>query len=114
MIKEPLASWLVNRPYTLGKANLNDSCAGATFHSPTPLMLHEVPLDPYWGGCSMMAWMCATCADNLKSFQCLLVEHEGEIPWALQRQFGNVLRALAMRGWDHYKTVSNGSQLYSV
>lgn len=84
-----------------GTLAVQRECEGAKFHSPKPLMVHERTLAP--SGAGETAWLCATCCDNLSVLQHLLVEHDGDLPWAVRREFGNLVRALALRGWkaDH-------------
>lgn len=77
----------------------DDECCGAKFHSPSPLVLREVELNP-WGGPSETALLCGTCADNLSLLQALLGAAEGELDWPVRRDFGNLVRALALRGWN--------------
>lgn len=72
-------------------------CEGAKHHSPTPLMVKEVSLSPSGGGTTAM--LCGTCADNLAVLQHLLSQHGGEMQWPLRREFGNLIRALAEKGW---------------
>jgi hypothetical protein len=62
------------------------SCVGAKFHSPTPLIVHQVDV----GGRTV--WMCGTCRDNLAVYQTVLA-HDPE--WRTRREFGNALRAVA-------------------
>lgn len=69
------------------------ACQGARFHSPTPRLLHEVTL---YDGEKVL--VCGTCRDNYA-----VLAHVGdrwgwELPWELRREFGNDLRALALRG----------------
>lgn len=84
-----------------GVLALRRECEGAKFHSPTPLVLHETPLAP--SGEGPTAVLCGTCCSNLTVLQHLLAEHDGDLPWAVRREFGNLVRALALRGWraDH-------------
>ena len=87
----PVQGWYAN----------DGECAGAKFHSPQPLVLHDVSLnaaDPTDGRLS--ALLCGTCADNLKVLQKLMVIHEGRVPWPVRREFGNQIRALAEQGWE--------------
>lgn len=79
------------------------ACEGSRFHSPNPLLVHEVDLVP-WDGHEKRhtAWLCGTCRGNLWVYQKLLYERHGEIPWEVQRSFGNGIRALAKRGWGYY------------
>lgn len=77
-----------------GTLALDRECAGAKFHSPTPLVLHEVEV----GGDPVL--LCGTCAANLRVLQHLLVQTDGDLPWTVRREFGNLIRAIALRGWQ--------------
>lgn len=91
-------------------------CAGAKFHSPTPLFTHEVRLVPmqWWinAGANPLekstpiAWLCATCKDNLNLLHQIIYRGNGEVPWSVRREFGNELRRLAFQGWAHFKRVT--------
>lgn len=81
-------------------------CEGARFHSPNPLVIREVCLAPDNEGVS--ALLCGTCADNLAVLQSLLLRHDGDVEWPVRREFGNLVRALALRGWEDYKMRLNG------
>lgn len=89
-----------------GKLNVEEEgCEGAKFHSPNPLLVTEVPLmSPLWPGSSgeLKVWLCGTCADNLRVYQHLLGQHEGQLEWPIRREFGNLIRALGDRGWKQY------------
>jgi hypothetical protein len=76
-------------------------CVGAAFHSPTPLVVRDVYLSPDAQGES--ALLCATCADNLGVLLALLERYDGVVPWPVRREFGNRIRALALRGWKAYE-----------
>lgn len=81
-------------------AREGETCEGAKFHSPQPLVLRNVslnPFDPTDG--DIDALLCGTCADNLGVLQELFVKMDGDVPWPLRREFGNQIRALAERGW---------------
>jgi hypothetical protein len=62
-------------------------CAGAKFHSPTPLVLHDVEVD------GKTVQLCGTCRSNLGVLRALLDTH-GELAWPVRREFGNRLREL--------------------
>lgn len=81
-------------------------CEGARFHSPNPLVLCDVPLAP--DGQGPTALLCGTCADNLAVLQSLLMRLDGEVEWPVRREFGNLVRALALRGWEDYKMRVHG------
>ena len=79
-------------------------CEGAKFHSPTPLILHEVDLIP-WDQTAPRLYvkLCGTCRDNLWVYQQIMLRNDGDMTWELQRCFGNRIRGLAKRAWDTYK-----------
>jgi len=83
-----------------------DECEGARFHSPNPLVLRDVPLAP--DGVGARARLCATCADNLSVLKGLLRQADGDVAWPVRREFGNLIRALALRGWEDYKARTDG------
>lgn len=89
-----------------GTLNFEDNCAGAKFHSPNPLIVQYVPLlDPVWSGAGSLGplvWLCSTCLDNLRVYQHLLAEHEGQLEWPIRREFGNLIRALGDDAWHQY------------
>jgi hypothetical protein len=70
-------------------------CAGARYHSPTPLLVSAVSVD------EASEWLCGTCEDNLAVFLTLMNGSNGTLDWAVRREFGNLLRALGMRAWEH-------------
>lgn len=88
-------------------------CEGAKFHSPQPLLVREYGLDgavlyPNDGEHSAVhdtVWLCGTCASNLTVLLCLLRAHGGDLPWEARREFGNLVRALGMRAWQHYLSI---------
>lgn len=87
------------------------TCEGAKFHSPTPMFTHDVPLIPAeWDAAisamhSPRAYLCGVCRDKLLILQQILAAHDGKVPWEVRREFGNEVRALALRGWDKYTEV---------
>jgi hypothetical protein len=68
-------------------ADNGHECAGAKFHSPSPLLLHRVDL----GGRYVL--LCGTCRSNLAVLSALL-DHHRELAWPVRRSFGNRLREL--------------------
>lgn len=79
-------------------------CQGAKYHSPTPLFTTQVALVPLaWSEdahkASATVWLCGTCRDNLDILQQMLYAAEGRLDWHIRREFGNDLRALAVKGW---------------
>lgn len=104
MFPERIASALDESEITVPKQGWfarESECVGARFHSPTPLVLRDVWLSPDEGAGESVL-LCGTCADNLGVLQALLVKHDGEVPWPVRREFGNLVRALALRGWEDY------------
>lgn len=91
---------------TTGSFARDSDCVGARFHSPNPLVVREVALGP--DGEGPIALLCGTCADNLAVLQSLLLRFDGEVEWPVRREFGNLIRALALRGWEDYKMRLNG------
>jgi hypothetical protein len=85
----------------------DESCAGARFHSPSPLTVEEVPLSPDEDSNGPAVLLCPTCAANLAVLKALLWETNGILPWPVRRDFGNQLRALAFRGWAWYSSQEN-------
>lgn len=77
-------------------------CTGARFHSPNPLVIRDIWISPD-GNRGESALLCGTCADNLGVLMALLQQYDGDVPWPVRREFGNQIRALAMRGWEDYK-----------
>lgn len=77
-----------------GTLAYEEKCQGAKFHSPNPLVLHEVALG------SEQVLLCGTCQANLEVLRHLLVHNEGELDWSVRREFGNQIRALAEREWQ--------------
>lgn len=87
-------------------------CLGATYHSPRPLFLIEAPLIPAdWPDAPKnveTVVLCGTCYDNLTVYEALLYEYDGEVPWSLRREIGNMTRALGDQGWRLYQEARNG------
>lgn len=82
-------------------------CRGAVYHSPAPMTvglcwITPEPLRPKDAE-EWTAWLCPTCAGNLRVLQDLLVAMEGEVPWPVRREFGNQVRALALNGWERWR-----------
>jgi len=94
-----------------GIVSTEADCEGAKFHSPTPLLIRKVTLVPTsWvdGVILETVWLCGVCADNLEVLLYLLQSKEGELPWGIKREFGNLIRALAMRSWERYQAYRGG------
>ena len=84
----------------------DQKCEGAVFHSPRPLFVKSTPLvlsewwpEDWFIGGRPDAWLCGTCRDNLSILLQMLHHTDGELRWEVRREFGNDLRALAMKGW---------------
>jgi hypothetical protein len=77
-----------------GLLALGRACVGAKFHSPNPLILHEVKVG------SEALLLCGTCQTNLEVLQHLLVQNGGDLPWQVRREFGNLIRAIALQWWE--------------
>lgn len=90
-----------------GTLSLDRVCTGAKFHSPTPLILHEVKIGPEP---EQVVWLCGTCSDNLSVLRHLLTESGGDLPWALRREFGNMIRAIALREWSNQQMTDDKNE----
>lgn len=66
-------------------------CEGAKFHSPTPLLLHEVELSD-----GRVVWLCGVCRANASVLAALIAQFAQELEWPVRREFGNRLRALVI------------------
>lgn len=77
-------------------------CQGAKYHSPSPLVVHRVSLvdKPVQSRSEHWVFLCGTCRDNLHVFQSILRMKDGDVPWPVRREFGNLVRALGERGWE--------------
>jgi hypothetical protein len=99
-------------PLSRVKASRGKDCLGAQYHSPRPLFVIEVPIAPIeWFPKTVeipQVDLCGTCYDNLTVYEELLYEHEGEVPWALRREIGNMTRALGDQGWKFYREAIDG------
>jgi hypothetical protein len=63
-------------------------CEGARFHSPQPLVLHEIKVG------KRKAYLCGVCRDNLSVLDALTRSQDGDLAWPVRREFGNQIRAL--------------------
>lgn len=70
------------------------ACEGAKFHSPSPLLLHEIELAD-----DRKVILCGVCRDNLDVLRSLMIVRP-TLPWAVRREFGNRLRALVPMSED--------------
>lgn len=81
------------------------ACEAAKHHSPRPLTVmeyrvHRAGLEPIYtvaDSSDDTAWLCGTCADNIRVAIALFAAHEGDLPWQARREFGNLARAIAQR-----------------
>lgn len=84
-------------------------CQGSKFHSPRPLLVRPYHLSTLVveaqgqepGSRSDLAHLCATCFDNVTVYVSLLIAYDGAPPPGLRRDFGNVIRELGHRAWEH-------------
>lgn len=87
------------------------SCEAAKHHSPRPLIVNEYQvlkdgLEPIFEVTDEpgTAWLCGTCADNVRVALALFEAHDGVLPWQARREFGNLVRAIAQRPFETEKT----------
>lgn len=100
-----------------GDEGVDTDCEGAKFHSPRPLFTQHTPLvlREWWpeahaedsDGIGHWVWapkasLCGTCRDNLNILLQMLYATNGDLDWSIRREYGNVLRGLAMRGWEWF------------
>lgn len=64
-------------------------CEGSRYHTPTPLRVTR----------EGDVWLCGTCAANLRLFALLMAATGGEMPWEVQREFGNGIRRIGKQVW---------------
>lgn len=97
------------------------ACVGAKFHSPTPLFTDSVRLVPrswvthpgFFALAEHAVPLCGTCRDNLAILQQIFKARDGDVPWEVRREFGNEIRALAVRGWKLFAEAAEGVALPS-
>lgn len=90
-----------------------EGCEGSIFHSPRPLFTQNtrLALREWWPeDYPVAAWvwapsaeLCGTCRDNLNILLQMLHATNGDLDWAVRREFGNTLRALATKGWKWFE-----------
>lgn len=51
--------------------------------------------------------LCGTCRDNLFVLLTMLHATNGDLDWGIHREFGNTIRALAMKGWQYCALAGN-------
>lgn len=89
-----------------------EECEGAAYHSPRPLFTQHTPLvlREWWPEHTQQAFwtraprasLCGVCRDNLNILLQMLHATNGKLDWEVRREFGNQLRALAMKGWHWF------------
>lgn len=82
-------------------------CEGSKYHTPTPMFTNAVRLVPEEWDSSISAFspvvmLCGTCRDNLAMLQQIYAARDGDVPWPVRREFGNLIQALAKTGWARY------------
>lgn len=97
---------LTSGPWTL-PGNPDEECQGAVHHSPTPMVVHAVPvIAPEWDARlsreSEVVHLCGLCRDNLLLAQHILLVTQGRTPWAVRREFGNRTREIAVEAWEQF------------
>lgn len=96
------ADWITGSP-----------CEGSKFHSPTPILVR--PHDLAYEVQRMIDWpplattpeqdvvyLCSTCSDNLTVYLSVLYAYDGATPQSVRRDFGNIIRSLGDRAWQHH------------
>lgn len=78
-----------------GVPTVQHTCQGAKFHSPRPMIVHAFPIE------DEIVYLCGTCSDNVQVLLTLLKGHNGQIPWPVQRHFGNLARSVAYQVYRH-------------
>lgn len=88
-------------------------CEGSIFHSPRPLFTdwYRLAKREWWpADYPVAAWafaptanLCGTCRDNVDILLQMLHATNGDLDWAIRREFGNTLRALATKGWKWFE-----------
>ena len=95
----------------LRRALETGDCEGSVHHSPRPLLVHRYsladPLDgillrvPEDAESDWSVRLCGTCTDNLGLYLTMLLMYAGAPPEAVKRDFGNPIRALGDKAWEH-------------
>lgn len=81
------------------------SCEGAKFHSPQPMLVSEYVvardglIEQLGATVPESVWLCGTCSANVNVLLSLMAAHNGTLPWEARREFGNLVRAIAMRAY---------------
>lgn len=97
---------LTSGPWPL-PGDIDAECDGAVHHSPTPMVVHAVPvIHPDWdvrlSRESATVNLCGICRDNLLLAQHILHVTQGRAPWAVRREFGNKTREIAVEAWERF------------
>jgi hypothetical protein len=81
------------------------TCQVAKFHAPKPMVVRKVSLTP-WGDGTVLesVWVCGICADLLAMYQQFLYHFNGNVPYDIANRFAPLLRRLAQRGWQLYRS----------
>ena len=99
----------VSLPGSLAWLQTGD-CEGSKHHSPSPLLIR-----PYYLSAAVdevrgeqprteddLVYLCSTCWDNLTVYLSILHAYSGAVPMAAKRDFGNIIRHLGDRAWQHW------------
>lgn len=88
-------------------------CEGSKHHSPSPLLIRPYYLsaavddvlgnDGIGQGDNDLVYLCSTCRDNLTVYLSILYAYDGAPPLAVKRDFGNIIRTLGERAWEHWR-----------
>jgi hypothetical protein len=97
---------------SLERLDHDHPCEGSKFHSPCPLLVRRHDLsdfvalmageDEALGEALDAVWLCSTCLDNLTVYVSLLLLHDNTVDWKVRRGFGNTIRDLGRRAWQHH------------
>lgn len=85
-------------------------CEGSKHHSPSPLLVRpfylSAAVDEVLGHEPReeddLVYLCSTCRDNLTVYLSVLYAYDGAAPLAVKRDFGNIIRHLGDRAWEHW------------
>lgn len=83
-------------------------CEGSKYHTPSPLVLRpytlssfkKIEMVPTDDDDEKAIWLCGTCVANLNIFLSLMEATEGNMPWEVRREFGNLIRLLGLDLWE--------------
>ena len=100
---------LPHPPAALGHL-IDGQCEGSKFHSPAPLLVRPLYLENALGTLFYgeetrpgedLVYLCGNCWDNLTVYLWILYAYNGATPYAVRRDFGNLVRDLGDRAWQH-------------